>query len=154
MTDHPKRSSFGSAVYYEDARSAIDWLEKAFGFERSMIITDAEGRVAHAEMIFGDSYIMIGSPWADFTATPGLVGGKNTQNIHVHLADAIDAHCEIARKAGAKILQEPEDQFYGDRTYRAMDPGGHVWTFGQTVKVMSSAEWDAASEGLKTEMFT
>jgi len=46
---------------------------------------------------------------------------------------------------------EPEDQFYGDRTYRALDPEGHMWTFAQTVKVMTPGEWDAAS-GLKTEM--
>jgi uncharacterized glyoxalase superfamily protein PhnB len=153
MADQPKRPTLGSSVYYEDARSAIDWLEKAFGFERSMIITDAEGRIAHAEMTYGDGYVMIGSPWADFVATPSDVGGKNTQNIHVQLTRDIDAHCERARMAGAKILQEPEDQFYGDRSYRAMDPGGHVWTFGQTVKLMKPEEWDAASDGLKTELY-
>lgn len=151
MSD-PKRPTLGSSIYYEDRRAAIDWLEKAFGFERSMIITDEKGEIAHAEMTFGDGYVMIGGRWADFTATPGDVGGKNTQNVHVQLPDGLDAHCERARAAGATILQEPGDQFYGDRTYRAADIGGHVWTFGQTVKQVKPGEWDAAS-GLKTELF-
>jgi hypothetical protein len=46
------------------------------------------------------------------------------------------------------ILQEPTDQFYGDRTYRARDPEGHVWSFGQTVRVVSREEAEKAS-GLK-----
>jgi uncharacterized glyoxalase superfamily protein PhnB len=62
----------------------------------------------------------------------------------------IDLHCERARKAGAKILQEPETQFYGDRTYRATDPEGHIWTFGQTIEKMTPEEWDKNS-GLKTQ---
>jgi len=84
-------------------------------------------------MRFGDGYIMIGGEWIDYVASPASIGGKNTQSIHVHLASGLDDHCERARAAGATILQEPADQFYGDRTYRARDPEGHVWTFGQTV---------------------
>jgi uncharacterized glyoxalase superfamily protein PhnB len=153
MAEHPKRPNLGVSIYYDDPRAAIEWLEKAFGFEPSMIITDAEGRIAHAEMTFGDGYIMVGSPWNEIVATPGQVDGKNTQNVHVQLSEGIDAHCERARAAGAQIEMEPEDQFYGDRSYRAIDLGGHMWTFGQTVKEMKPEEWDAASPGLKTELF-
>ncbi|HRX40544.1 MAG TPA: VOC family protein, partial [Parvularculaceae bacterium] len=64
----------------------------------------------------------------------------------------IDAHCARARKAGAEILMEPETQFYGDRTYRARDPEGHIWTFGQTVKQVSPEEWDKES-GFSTKMY-
>lgn len=69
----------------------------------------------------------------------------NTQSVHVQLTSDIDGHCERARKAGATIAQEPEDQFYGDRTYRCFDPEGHLWTFGQTVKAMTEEEWTKAS---------
>ena len=48
------------------------------------------------------------------------------------------------------ILQEPEDQFYGDRTYRALDPEGHLWSFGKTVRGVSSEEMEQAS-GFKIE---
>src|SRR5579859_4558936 len=50
------------------------------------------------------------------------------------------AHCEHARPAGAVIEMEPEDQFYGARTYRAKDVEGHVWTFSQTIREVSREE--------------
>jgi uncharacterized glyoxalase superfamily protein PhnB len=102
-------------------------------------------------MSFGDGYIMVGNEWAENIKAPGSVGGANTQTIHVQLTEGIDAHCERARAAGATIVAEPEDQFYGDRTYRALDPEGHMWTFGQTLRVTTPEEWDAAS-GLKTQI--
>jgi uncharacterized glyoxalase superfamily protein PhnB len=150
MEDPFRRPSFGSAVFYRDPRAALDWLEKAFGFERSMVVTDKDGRLAHSEMKFGDGYLMVGSEWADFVASPASAGGKNTQSIHVQLQDGIDAHCERARAAGAAILMDPADQFYGDRTYRARDPEGHVWTFAQTIRNVTREEAERAS-GLKIE---
>jgi uncharacterized glyoxalase superfamily protein PhnB len=150
MTDPFHRPSFGPAVFYRDPWAALDWLESAFGFERSMVISDKDGRLAHAEMRFGDGYIMVGAEWADFIASPASVGGKNTQLIHVQLEQDIDGHCGRARAAGASILMDPADQFYGDRTYRARDPEGHVWTFAQAVRSVSREEAEAAS-GLKIE---
>jgi uncharacterized glyoxalase superfamily protein PhnB len=67
------------------------------------------------------------------------------------MTEDIDQHCERARQAGAEIVAEPELQFYGDRIYRARDPEGHIWTFGQTVKVMTLAEHDEAG-GVRTRL--
>lgn len=150
MTDPYQRPSLGTGVFYQDPRAALEWLEKAFGFERTMVIDDSDGNLVHSEMRFGDGYIMVGAIWADFVASPQSIGGKNTQIIHVHLKDGIDAHCAHAKAAGAEILQEPEDQFYGDRTYRARDPEGHVWTFSQTVRHVTREEAEQVS-GLKIE---
>lgn len=151
MMDDPfRRPALTSGVFYKAPWAALDWLEKAFGFERSMVITGADGKLGHSEMRFGDGLVYVGSEWADYTASPASAGGKNTQSIHVQLKDGIDAHCARARAAGAVILQEPADQFYGDRTYRARDPEGHVWTFGQTVRGVSRDEAEKAS-GLKIE---
>ena len=150
MDDPFRRPSLGSALHYRDPLAALDWLEKAFGFERKMVITDAGGKLAHSEMRYGDGYIMVGSEWADHAASPASTGGRNTQSIHVHLQDGIDAHCERARAAGAVIVREPADQFYGDRVYAARDPEGHVWSFGQTVRRVSREEAEKAS-GLKIE---
>lgn len=144
------RPSLASAIFYKDPWKALDWLEQAFGFERTMVISDNDGNLGHAEMGFGNAYIMIGAEWADFAVSPLSVGAKNTQIVHVHLDEGLDGHCERARGAGAEILQEPSDQFYGDRTYRARDPEGHVWTFGQTVRSVSRDEAAAAS-GLNIE---
>jgi uncharacterized glyoxalase superfamily protein PhnB len=150
MEDPFRRATLGSAVFYRDPLAALEWLERAFGFERTMLITDKEGNLGHSEMRFGEGYIMVGPEWADHTASPASVGGRNTQSIHVHLKDGIDAHCERARAAGAVIVREPEDQFYGDRTYSAKDPEGHHWTFAQTVRRVSREAAEKAS-GLKIE---
>jgi uncharacterized glyoxalase superfamily protein PhnB len=147
------QASLAAALFYRDPWAALAWLEQAFGFERAMVISDAEGGLAHSQMTFGNGYIMIGSEWTDYTVSPLGVGGKNTQFLHVHLDDGIDAHCACAREAGAEILQEPEEQFYGDRTYRARDPEGHVWTFAQNVRPFSVEESEKAT-GLKIEMFS
>jgi len=140
-----------SALCYRDANAAFLWLEKAFGLEPAMVITDADGKIMHSEMTFeGGGRIMVGTEWTEEHKSPASIGGKNTQTVHLHMAGDINAHCERARAAGAQIIQAPEDQFYGDRTYRAKDLEGHIWTFGQTVKVMDWAEWDKAMPGIKT----
>ena len=150
MNDPFRRPSLTAGVFYKDPWAALDWLENAFGFERSMVITDKDGRLGHSEMRFGDSVLYVGSEWADFVASPASVGSKNTQMIHVQISEDIDAHCARAAAAGAVIVQEPTDQFYGDRTYRARDPEGHVWTFGQTIRHVSREEAERAS-GYKIE---
>ena len=127
MEDPFRRPALGSALFYKDGFAALDWLEKAFGFERTMVITDKDGNLGHSEMRFGDGYIMIGGEWIDYVASPASIGGKNTQSIHVHLASGIDQHCERARAAGAAILQEPADQFYGDRNAGVKDASGNMW---------------------------
>src|SRR6266851_1507713 len=135
MPDAYRRPNFAAAVLYKNPFAALDWLEKAFGFERSMVITDSSGNLGHAEMKFGDGFIMVGGEWAEFVASPATIGGKNTQTIYVHLQDSVDAHCERARAAGAVILREPE---------------GHVWTFAQNLRYVSREEAEKAS-GLKIE---
>ncbi|MBV8158194.1 MAG: VOC family protein [Dyella sp.] len=150
MDDPFKRTSLGAAVFYRDPMAALDWLERAFGFRRTMVIADKDGNLAHSEMRFGDSYLMVGSEWADYTASPASIGGKNTQSVHVHMADGLDAHCERARAAGARIVREPEDQFYGDRVYAACDLEGHVWSFGQSIRKVSRKDAEQAS-GLRID---
>ena len=150
MADFISRPALTPSIFYRDPKAALDWLEKAFGFERSMVITDQAGNLAHSEMRVGDGLIYVGSEWTDSFASPASVGGKNTQAIHVHVRHDIDEHCARARAAGAVIQQGPSDQFYGDRTYRASDPEGHVWVFGQAVRQVSREEAEQAS-GLKIE---
>ena len=137
MSEPLHRPSLGSAVYYKDPFAALDWLERAFGFERQLVITDNDGQLGHSEMRFGDSYVMICREWSENAASPASIGGKNTQSVHVQLRDGIDEHCARARAAGAVVTREPEDQFYGDRVYAVRDPEGHVWSFGQTVRTVS-----------------
>jgi uncharacterized glyoxalase superfamily protein PhnB len=152
VTDPYRPKGLSSAVCYQDAKAAYRWLEEAFGFEPLFVLLDADGNLGHSEMTFGNSVVMVGNEWSADHKSPKSVGGNNTQTVHVQLAEGedIDAHCEHARQNGAEILREPETQFYGDRTYRARDPEGHIWTFGVTEKRMTPEEWDKAS-GLTTK---
>jgi uncharacterized glyoxalase superfamily protein PhnB len=81
-------------------------------------------------------------------ASPADLGGRRTGAVHVQVPDGIDALCEQARRAGAKIEREPADQAYGDRVFTCLDPEGHSWSFGQEIRQMSAAE-QAAVTGRK-----
>ena len=135
------RASLTSALCYRDPKAALKWLEAAFDFELVMLIEDNDGNLAHSEMKFDDSLVMIGNEWTERHKSPASIEGFNTQTVHIHLREGdIDAHCQRARSAGAEILMEPEDQFYGDRTYRCRDPEGHFWTIGAPIKTVSREE--------------
>lgn len=144
-------AAFTPAVFYKDPIAALKFLEAAFGFEIAALITDAEGRLAHSEVSFAGGALNVGGEWEGpiigpaRMRSPETVDGINTQFVRVNLADGIDAHCERARAAGARIVAEPQDQFYGARVYRALDPEGHVWNFNQEV---SAYDAEAAKETL------
>lgn len=148
--------SITPTVFYRDPRSALDWLQAAFGFEISVLLTDDAGRVAHAEMSFEGASFGIAGEWGGEALggaqmkSPASIGGAGTQFIWISLSEPLDAHHERAAAAGAQIAQAPADQFYGDRTYRARDPEGHVWCFRQTVEQVSEAEMERRS-GLKVQ---
>ena len=121
-------------LLYEDVAAALDWLARAFGFRERMRMPGAEGKILHAEMELADGVIMMGNPGADYRNPKRL--GHVTQHLYVYVDD-VDGHYEHARQAGAAILAEPEDQFYGDRRYGAEDPEGHQWFFAQHVRDVS-----------------
>lgn len=140
-------NTFTPVVFYRDPKAALEWLERAFGFEVTMAIDGPpeQPEMCHYEMSCdGAGRIMIGAEWADWIRSPAGTGGANTQSVSVHLAGGIDEHCERARAAGAVIAQEPADEFYGDRTYRAVDPEGHRWSFGMHVRDVTRAEAEEA----------
>ena len=139
--------TFTASVHYEDPKAALAWLVDAFGFEITMAIdgTMEAPEACHYELALeGRGRVMVGGQWRSSIRSPRRVGGANTQTLHVQLPAGLDEHCTRARAAGATIDQEPEEQFYGDRTYRAVDPEGHLWTFSQHVRDVSRAEAQAA----------
>lgn len=142
------RPNLASAVFYQDPKAALKFLEAAFGFELVVLIEQPDGSLVHSQMRLGDSTLMVGGEWMADVASPASVGGKNTQLIHLHIDSDVDAHCERARAAGMHVFAEPQDQFFGDRTYRCKDPEGHIWVVAQTVKDVSREEAEAAT-GLK-----
>ena len=142
-----KRPTLAIGVCYRDPRAALAWLEKAFGFETSMVVENPDGTIGHSEMRVGrNGLVMVGREWDEFHRSPASIGGVNSQSVHIHLDDAddLDAHYRRALAAGAKKLREPADQFYGDRVYGVIDPEGHQWTFSRTLKTMTLEEMEKA----------
>jgi len=118
-------------LLYEDVAGALAWLSQAFGFQERLRMPGPDGIVAHAEMELADGVILLGRPGPEYRNPKHL--GAVTQNVYVYVDD-VDKHFERARRAGAVILVEPTDQFYGDRRYGAEDPEGHHWYFAQHVR--------------------
>lgn len=137
------RSPVTPYVSYRDPQTAYAWLETAFGLEPRIYVTNDEGDLVHAEMTFRGQTIGVSRAWSDRHATPADLQGRNTQTVHLQLIAGIDAHHAQAAAAGAEIIRPLETQPYGDRTYLALDPEGHVWSFGQTVAPMGPDQWDA-----------
>jgi len=126
-------------LFYVDAPAAIDWLEKAFGFQTRLKVEGGPGVIVHSELVFGEGVIMVNSLSSKYPArTPTAAGGTSAAYLMLYVDD-VDAHCARARAAGAKITREPETTNYGedhwtDRGYGAEDLEGHAWWFAQRVK--------------------
>lgn len=119
---------------YEDAPEAIDWLERAFGFERHAVHAADDGTIEHAELRAGSGMVMLGSQREGeaherFPVSSPRRAGALTAGLYVIVEDP-DAHHERAKAAGAEIVMGLTDQEYGSRDYTARDPEGQLWTFG------------------------
>lgn len=136
------------ALFYADPKRAIEWLCAAFDFEVRLLVESQDGGVEHSELQLGDGLIMVAgvqanpakseAAWRGRLAHPGMVGGRLTQNLAVHVDD-VDAHCAKAREHGAVICHEPQtsdygDDYWADRNYAALDCEGHLWWFMQRLR--------------------
>ncbi len=130
---------------YADAPAAVEFLCSAFGFTAGMQMPMGDGVLGHAELHLEDNVLMLASAFEEM----GQASPQNLPALHGQVmvyVDDVDAHYAQAKAGGATITQEPEDQFYGDRVYRATDPEGHLWVFTQHVRDVSPEEMMAALE--------
>jgi uncharacterized glyoxalase superfamily protein PhnB len=119
-----------AAVRYRDAAAAIDWLERAFGFQTTARHDGPDGSVAHAELLLGDSLIMLGTGAPDLQDPPAEPRAART-TLYVAVEDVGALH-ERAQAAGADV-SELVEQDYGSRDFRARDLEGNHWSFGTYV---------------------
>jgi uncharacterized glyoxalase superfamily protein PhnB len=120
-------------LFYSDPKAALEFLERAFGFETRLLVEDGKGGVVHSETTYEGHVVMVSGPPSGKWASPLDLDGRRTGSVHVQTPGGLDALCERARAAGAKIEREPADQPYGDRVFTCLDPEGHSWSFGQTL---------------------
>ncbi|MBT2747035.1 MULTISPECIES: VOC family protein [unclassified Lysobacter] len=123
------------SLRYRNAPAAIEWLCRAFGFEKHAVYQDGE-TVHHAQLTYGPGMIMLGSvvddgdnEWSKRIVQPDEIGGRETQACSVVVSDA-DEHYARARAAGAQIVVAVADQDYGGRAYTCRDIEGRLWWFG------------------------
>lgn len=128
-------------ILYVDAPAALEFLCKAFGFEERFRLPMPDGKIGHAEIGYQGNVVMLATAFKEM----GHASPRDLPARHGGIAcyvDDVDAHYAQAKAAGAKIIAEPADKFYGDRTYGAEDPEGHQWSFHTHVR-------DIAPEDLK-----
>ena len=126
MADKTGVPNIFPALKCGNAPAAIDWLHKAFGFEKRFVVPGENETVAHAELRNGAGMIMMGSTCAPDPKNPWA---SAPFGIYVQVKD-VDAHYARAKAAGAEIVRPLADTPYGAREYSARDCDGHLWSFG------------------------
>jgi uncharacterized glyoxalase superfamily protein PhnB len=129
------KSTVIPVLRYRNAPGAMEWLCKVFGFEKHLVVPQADGSVSHAQLSFGNGMIMLASvvkPESAFgrlMQQPDELGGAQTQTSYVVVTD-VDAVYDSAKVAGAKIAIEIRDEDYGGQGFSCYDLEGHLWSFG------------------------
>ncbi len=127
------KSTVIPCLRYRNAPAAIDWLAKAFGFEKGLVVPNEDGTLAHAQLTLNGGMVMLASvndtPFGKFMKQPEEIGGAATQSSYLVIEDT-DGVYKRAKAAGAKILMDIKDQDYGGRGFTCSDPEGHIWSIG------------------------
>ncbi len=116
------------ALLYRDAKAAIQQLTEAFGFTQAALYESEDGTVLHAELVYGNGIVMVGSKGRGGVYDEAMANA-GPSGVYVVVEDT-DAHHKRAAEHGAEILMPPTDQDYGSRDYMARDREGNVWSFG------------------------
>ncbi len=131
----------------KNAAEAIDFYKKAFQAKEIGRLSMPDGSIAHAELQFGDSRIMLAEAneqWGN--KAPESYGGSPV-NLCLY-ADNVDEFVKRCLENGATIHNnmEVKDQFYGDRSGTIKDPFGHCWTIATHIEDVSFAEMQKRME--------
>lgn len=122
------------SIRYNNCEKAIDWLCEAFDFEIYLKVPSDNGGILHAQLIYNDCMIMLGSShegdgFGKLNSSPIELEGQNTASIYMVVGDA-DSHHKKAIGKGAEIILDIKDENYGGRGYTCKDLEGHLWNFG------------------------
>jgi|GEM_PF-305190 len=118
-----------------DVAQAIDFYVKGFGFKLRGSMPGPDGKIMHAEMLHNDSVIMMGPE----NPQMGAPQGQSPVTLFAYV-DNVDKVTARAAAAGAMVVQQPRDEFWGDRCSVLIDPQGHSWMLGTHIKDVSMDE--------------
>ena len=146
----PKIHEVFSYLCVPDAQAAADFYSHVFGAVEDFRLTEPGGRIGHVELKLGPVTLMLAEEYPEYGIRSPLAYGGNGSCIHLHVDDA-DALARRAIEAGATMVSEPADQFYGERSCRIRDPFGHEWLLGHEIEKLTPEEmqrrYDALFEG-------
>ena len=151
MATRPIPEGYNTATPYlavEDAARAIEFYTEAFGARESVRMDAPGGKIGHAELVIGDSRIMLSDPFPQASTTPPSQLGGTSASVFMYVED-VDAVVKRAVDAGATVTMEVADQFWGDRFGTITDPFGHVWSIATHVEDVPPEEM---AERAKTAM--
>ena len=120
-------------LFCENPDEAVDFYLTAFGATELGRRPGSDGRKVHALLMLSGGMIMVDAPWPGVPTKPPNPDGSSPVVIFAYVED-VDATFLRATSQGARVLIEPTDQFWGDRTAHIVDPAGHVWTIASRVE--------------------
>jgi PhnB protein len=127
-----------ASLAFKDAGKAIEWYKKIFDAKEKMRFDNPDKTIAHAELIIGDSILMLTEENPRFNKSAKITNG-NSIVLCVYVPD-VDTTVKKALDNNAMLLIEVKDQFYGDRSGRIEDPFGYTWIVSTHVKDVSDEE--------------
>ena len=127
------------------AGAAIEFYKKAFGAREKERLTGPDGKsLMHAEIMIGDSVVMLSDEFPERGALSPAHYGGSTSSLMLYVADA-DAVFRQAVAAGATALMPVADMFWGDRMGQVLDPFGHKWAIATHVVDLTPEETQQAA---------
>jgi PhnB protein len=128
--------------------NAIDFYRRAFGAQERLRMDAPDGKVGHAELVIGDSAIMLADEFPEMDFHGPRKGEGTTVNMHLYVPD-VDAMVATAVAEGARVVRAIEDKFYGDRSGTIEDPFGHVWHLATHKEDLTPAEIKRRGEDMR-----
>lgn len=125
----------------DDAKAAIDFYARALGATEKFRLPMGD-RIGHAEIVIGDSHVMLADEFPDMGHLGPKARGGTTVSLMVYVED-VDSAFKQAIEAGGKEERPVENQFWGDRMGTFADPFGHKWTLATTVEEVPDSELQA-----------
>jgi PhnB protein len=142
MSTRPLPSSTQSVTAHlivQDATSAIAFYTRAFGARELYRLVEPGGKVGHAELMIGNSRLMICDEYPDFGALGAATIGGSPIKLLIYVED-VDAVMRQALAAGATELRPVKNQFHGDRSGMVLDPFGLTWSIATPIEDVSPEE--------------
>ena len=136
----------------KDGLKAIEYYKKVFGaIDKGTMMMPDNKSVAHAELLIGDSKIMLSDEFPEMKSlSPTTIGGSPV-SLYLYVED-VDKTFNLAVTEGGKSLFPVQDRFYGDRHGSIQDPFGHIWSIATHIKDLTKEEMKKAAEEAFSKM--